>query len=486
MLIGTGIFAAAVCCQLTTAQEAGTVRPWKYLLLDDSRLLDDCPVCGRPSIPEPMHGTFELRPVQSNPLFTTYALENIEFKAGRNRSYSVKGSGTFQTGGEVALTQQMTLQVDIDDGTAVKACGLKSGVSPVSRFWPMMDITAEQTNGTITQTYSLRLAAAPVRDLWFSTSSSFTAGSGPEAGFAVSSGDLISQSGRVVKRSAELYAAFGAPPPAAGPGLDAVDIQPGGVIAFSLDHNLPGSPSGPLQHGDLLSSKGSILIRNQQLLAPFILQPPAPDTGLDVIHTTSEGINLFSIGTNVFSEKLGVMLHRGDLLSSRGTVLLTNQGLLSAFKPSRPEADYGLDALYVWGGGEIWFSTEEGFVDNALGPVAAGDLLSNSGYIVLRNGDLLSAFAPVNAAGDPGLDALYVITDAAAPLPPADFTILSFPSTQSIHLSWLGSGRVFQVEQSSHPGGPFEVLSPLIPDLSFEDTGVLSVHGRRFYRLLQW
>ena len=42
----------------------------------------------------------------------------------------------------------------------------------------MINLTLEQTDGTLTQNYTLHLAAAPIREIWFSTTNKFTAGSG--------------------------------------------------------------------------------------------------------------------------------------------------------------------------------------------------------------------------------------------------------------------------------------------------------------------
>src|SRR5688572_6358573 len=77
---------------------AGTTVPapssWRYQLLPDSHLIDDCPPCGRPTVLEPLRGTFDLRLVEGNPLFSRYALENIAFTAGSiaGRTYKVVGT----------------------------------------------------------------------------------------------------------------------------------------------------------------------------------------------------------------------------------------------------------------------------------------------------------------------------------------------------------------------------------------------------------
>lgn len=283
----------------------------------------------------------------------------------------------------------------------------------------MIHISLEQTNGTFIQVFQLDLAAAPVREIWFSTVSGFTSGYyGQPPTNHVSAGDLISVSGRIVKRNHELIGRLGIMPIAPDIGLDAVDVLPSGEIALSVEEDIFSETLGPLQHGDLLSSQGRILHSNQDLLARFVPQPPAPDVGLDAVQVLDHGEVLFSIETNIFSERLGVTLRRGDLLSNTGQVLRTNQQLLVRFHPSNPAKDYGLEALYVWPHGEIWFSTEEGFQDQMLGPILPGDLMSDLGHVVFRNLELLNAFAPVEDLADFGLDALFIVTDAATPAAP--------------------------------------------------------------------
>src|ERR1043165_7677441 len=166
----------------------------------------------------------------------------------------------------------MSLQVKIDDGVSNKLCFFTNTSPMVSRPWPMLDISLDQTNGTFTQTYSLRLTAAPLREIWFSTKTFFTASNG-SGGTLILSGDLISNSGRVVKRNGELFSSVGIHVPGPDLGLDAVDILPGGEIAFSLVSDAPSDTLGPIHHGDLLSTQRGILSRNQDLLAAFGVQP---------------------------------------------------------------------------------------------------------------------------------------------------------------------------------------------------------------------
>src|SRR5690348_7280498 len=82
---------------------------WRYLLLSDSDLRDDCLICDRATIRQPMRGAFDLRLIDQNPLVSRYAVENLVFTAG-DRPYRVTGSGTFEIGGEVAVIARMFLQ----------------------------------------------------------------------------------------------------------------------------------------------------------------------------------------------------------------------------------------------------------------------------------------------------------------------------------------------------------------------------------------
>lgn len=466
-------------------QPVTTTNPWSYLLLDESYLIDDCLICGRPTIQVPMRGTFELQLLENGPLFTRYAVKNISFQAGGR--YKVTGSGTYEFGGEFALMQRMSLQVQIDDGFSNKLCYFTNTSPAVTRSLPMFDVTLDQTNGTLIQTYQLRLAAAPVRELWFSTASGLTSAHSQPPTNGISAGDLLSSVSRVVKRNHELTGPLGIMPIVPDLGLDAVDILPGGEIAFSVEQDVFSETRGPLHHGDLRSNRGSIIRRNQDLLAPFVPQPPASDVGLDAVQVLDSGDILFSIEKDFFSERLGVTLRRGDLLSATGQVVRSNQQLLSRFHPADATKDYGLDALYLWPHGEIWFSTENGFQDLTLGSILAGDLLSDRGYIVFRNLELLNPFAPVEDLADFGLDALYVVTDATPPVPVPRFTsIQANRSSGNVQLMWQGSGRVFQVERAAVLPGTFQPLSPIIPDLFFDDPGTLSDRSQAYYRLRQW
>jgi hypothetical protein len=143
---------------------AQTNSPQPYTLVTGSELIDDCPICGRPTILAPMTGTFELHLLDQNPLFTRFELLNISFHAGTNSGpeYKVTGSGIYQVGGEVALVQNLFLDVWINNGFANTEALCSNTNIGVNGGWPKIQVSVDQTNGTPGQVYHLDLIAIPV------------------------------------------------------------------------------------------------------------------------------------------------------------------------------------------------------------------------------------------------------------------------------------------------------------------------------------
>ena len=134
-----------------------------YTLLAGSELTDDCPICGRPTIVVPMTGTFRLRFLEQNPLYARYRIEDISFRAGNTNGpeYRVNGSGTYQIGGEVAVMQDIFLDATIDNGFTNRSARCVNSDRLVTQPWPRIEVTAGQTNGTLTTLYSLTLVTEP-------------------------------------------------------------------------------------------------------------------------------------------------------------------------------------------------------------------------------------------------------------------------------------------------------------------------------------
>jgi hypothetical protein len=157
MALLTGVVGAPqVVAQSTNAQ--------MYALVTESELVDDCLICDRPTIVAPLTGTFTLRILDQNTLYTKYELAGISFQAGAQpgREYKVAGSGIYQIGGEVAVLQDLFLDLVIDNGFAATKALCVSTNRTVSQKWPQIEISVDQTNGTLGQTYHLTLNAVPV------------------------------------------------------------------------------------------------------------------------------------------------------------------------------------------------------------------------------------------------------------------------------------------------------------------------------------
>ena len=463
---------------------AQTAKEVSYTLLQGSYFIDECLICGRPTIEEPLRGTFDLVLVQDTGTYIRYEVRNIDFIAGQGTSLErrITGDGTYVRFEEFAILQDMDLALQVKDNYTNKPAFFTNETRVVQQPFPLIQVNLKQTNGTLLQTFSMQIFAAPVREIWFSTTRAFTS-TNSSAPTKISPGDLISNRGRVVKRNIDLVGRLGVMPIVPDLGLDAVFVKGRGEILFSIPVNVFSESLGPIQHGDLLSSRGYIVKRNQELLAAF-KPASSDDAGLDGVQVLTNGEILFSIQSNVVAQS-GVTLSRGDILSDAGRIFMTHQQLLANFQPTVTNRDFGLDAFYIFPSGEVWFSVEERFTDNRIGPVQEGDLLSSFGYQVFGNQDLVAAFAPADPSPDYGLDGLFVITDTLPPRPgPLIFKGTSAGS--SMHLEWDGDGAVFQVETTPSLPGPWTACSPLLPDVSFDDSSVFVSGASGFYRVRQW
>src|ERR1043165_6566122 len=323
----TWFWSLFACVSVTVAQEPLPRSPIvTYTLLDGSYFVDECLICGRPTILVPLRGTFDLVLIQNTAPDIKYAVRNVDFTArptwaGETR---ITGGGTYVRLEEFALLQDMNLAVQIKDAFTNRPGFFTNDAASVEKPFPLIKINLTQTNGTLFQTFSLNLFAAPVREVWFSTTKALTSTNRPGTASVISPGDLISNRGRVVKRNADLVARLGVMPGGPDLGLDAAQVTRRGEILFSIPSNVWSETRGLIQHGDLLSNRGVIVRRNQDLLAAFGLPAPQPDAGLDAVQVMPDGEVLFSIRSNVVV-KPGLTLSPGDILSDHGRVFRTNQ-----------------------------------------------------------------------------------------------------------------------------------------------------------------
>ncbi len=257
------------------------------------------------------------------------------------------------------------------------------------------------------------------REVFFSTEVGFTTENSTGVTGSVSNGDALSVGECVVATNNELTQLLGFKPVAPDVGLDAL-THVNGPVLFSTEVDEFSVIYGPVRHGDLVSSEGVVVRTNQELIDAFSPAPVTGDVGLDGAHlgfvftALTNGGLFFSTEVDFFSQTLASPVRHGDILHEDGWVFRSNQSLMGAFSPfclGPCPADYGLDAFYIFETGEVWFSTEEGFIDTNLGPIDDGAVLSSEGYVVAGNLDLLfGACQPLEDLSNFGLDALDVET----------------------------------------------------------------------------
>lgn len=456
-----------------------------YELLDGSYFMDECIICDRLTVKQPLRGTFDLVLEQDTGNYSRYSIRNVDFTASPAFAGEVRltGEGNYVRIEEVALLRDMDLALQVKDSLTNCLAYFTNDTRITTVLFPLIQVDLTQTNGTVMQTFSLYLMAAPLREVWFSTARDFVSTNRPGPDSLISAGDLISNRGRVVKRNAELVARLGVMPVVPDLGLDSVQVIRGGEILYSIPQNVFSETQGLIQHGDLLSDRGQIVKRNQELMAGFKLSK-ADDVGLDAIQVMPNGETWFSIRSNVVVNA-ALTLGRGDILSDLGRVVQSHKELMANFQPVVIDRDFGLDALCVLPGGEIWFSLDEDFIDNQLGPIQAGDLLSNRGYRVFRNQELVRAFAPKDPTLDYGLDAVFIVTDTCPPKPPPRITKW-VQSGNLIHFEWDGEGDVFQLESAPGLPGPWLPCNPIVPGLAGDAIYDSTVSGMGVYRVRQW
>src|SRR5258706_4826626 len=268
----------------------------RYTLLGGRYFIDDCLICGRATIEQTLSGAFDLDPIVDAGTVRQYAVRNIDFNTGPglHGKAHITGSGTYQVFAEFAVLQDMELATKIEDDFTNQVAYFTNDSRTVQRPFPLIQIGLTQTNGRLIQTFSLQLNAAPLREVWFSINKAFTGTNALGQTNRIGAGDLISNRGRVVKSNSELVSLLGVMPIVSDLGLDAVDVSRRGEILFSFPVDVFSEKLGTIHHGDLLSNRGYIMKRNQQLLAAFGVPTNAPDAGLDGVQLLPNGQILFS------------------------------------------------------------------------------------------------------------------------------------------------------------------------------------------------
>lgn len=458
---------------------------WRYRSLAGTTFLDDCEICDRPPIPVRVEGGFDLVLTATNPLFDRYHLFDVRLTDGSEKpAYVLAGEGAFEIGGEVAVIQKWSLDLDVRTPADFRTVTLRNETATPDRERPVVHAVVAEEGGTPVSRYFLDLPAAPWHALWFTTQHGLTSGLGEWPTNRITGADLLEDSGRVVRSGASLLKAAGLPPDL---GIDALDVLPGsgGVVLFSIAADAKSDTLGTVSEGDVLASDGRVWRRNKDLLQAFGFMPPVPDLGLDAVSVDPAGRVLFSVRQAAFSERLGRLIGPGDLLADDGTVVRTQADLLARFKPLPGEPEPELDGFHVWPSGEVWFSTTHGFQEAGLGSVMDGDLLSDRGYVVARNLDLVRPFQPLEDLANFGLEGFLLVNDATA-LPGGATLTISRPAVGELLLNWTGPGRVFRVEGAAGAGEPWTTRTPILADPAWRLPWSDGAGGLEFSRVRSW
>ena len=135
-----------------------------YVLLPDSRLTDECLLCGRPTIPEPMAGHFRLQQLLVPGPFSYYAVEDFTFVSGVDGAvwHSGSGTGSYRQSREAPGTQDLTLDLAVTNFTAASQAHFTNGTLDVTQTFPKLQLRLTQLDGTFTHQLSIDMHAEPV------------------------------------------------------------------------------------------------------------------------------------------------------------------------------------------------------------------------------------------------------------------------------------------------------------------------------------
>jgi hypothetical protein len=446
------------------AQTLTNGQVWRYQLTDGAAIMNDCPICDRLSFWEPLQGSFDL---VGTAIAGRYIVTNIQFRTAGGVFRRVEGAGALEY---VGANPKLTLDVTIRNDSGDDVVHMTNAPPESPRIFPMIGANANEDTASISRVYRLRIQAAPIREVWFSTTTNFISA---QIG-AVSHGDLLT-TGRVIKRNSELTERLSVPE--GDVGVDAVDIGPRGEIFFSTAADVESAVNGAITHSDILTSEGRLYLQGSQLLSAFGVDEP--DAGLDALHLAANDEIYFSIAKDI-PRTGAVTLHRGDILSNTGRIVRTESNLYLRWNlPAGFSA--GVDALYVWPNGEIWFSAENAFTNTTSEIVAEGDIISDQGYVAFRNADLVHTFGPTENS-DFGLDALVIVSDAAASKAGTQIVEVTAGAT-GVDLRWESTARVFQIEWATSVDGPYTPVTGLILGTAAH---TFSTSAAAFYRIRQW
>jgi hypothetical protein len=138
------LIAASLSALVTqpAAAQATTLPGVDYRLDDGSTFQRGCfgPCACPVGAIVPVRGTFRLAPSGTDPLFARYAVTNVDWTVSQPGATAIPivGSGTFKIGGEVAVTEELSLDLVVGSDAAQH---FDSGMVVPSVQFPLLDLT---------------------------------------------------------------------------------------------------------------------------------------------------------------------------------------------------------------------------------------------------------------------------------------------------------------------------------------------------------
>jgi hypothetical protein len=333
-----------------------------YSLVEGSTLYVSTSPDG-PIVAVPITGAFSLTPAPSpDNLCRYFSVSGLAFESkDHNPRYAGKaGNGKYElcVASSVKGRQRMAISVSIGGSRLITMDSGQAQVPPDIKF-PWIDVTMKTVSVSADITFpscALRIVAVPMKDIAFTTTYSFTSG----------------------------------------------------------------SSKARVNHGDLLSARGKIILTSSELIKGFNLWPTfaMQEPGLDAIHMPALASADSARPSVFFSTDKDILADdtpgQGDILDSSGKIVMRNKELVAPFGPMPVASDAGLDALQVYpcyspaDKPMFLFSVKQGFFSENLGVyISPGDLLLTGGKVFMTEAKLLRNYKPVDAtAAGIGVDAV--------------------------------------------------------------------------------
>jgi hypothetical protein len=155
------VAAAALSLAPAAAQGQADSRGRLYRLTPASDIVEGCfaPCLCPISIEQDLRGRFVLIRTGVDPLYTQYSVSDVRLTAPQyNRTYI--GSGTYRIGGEVAVMDQMILDLSLNGAAPVH---FESELTSKVGRWPVIDVSVSRNHLYCHDTL-LHIVARPVAD----------------------------------------------------------------------------------------------------------------------------------------------------------------------------------------------------------------------------------------------------------------------------------------------------------------------------------